>query len=220
MLDFDHDCDKIELQVGDQIVEINGEATQGITHTRAIELIQAGGNKVHLLLRAGQGLVPDHSESQLKTPSTWTTHVWLLGASWFLCMCCKLLSLTFIHTHDLSCCLSTLLFLFFSARLSVSTSLCSSSCRSELFFHPVLLHETRASIKASLLFLGLSLITLVNLRLLLLCAFDLYSKFRCCLFFFFFCKSLLDLFLFNSKHCLIISLISGGLILKQWVLEE
>uniref|UniRef100_A0A3B3W1Y1 Membrane-associated guanylate kinase, WW and PDZ domain-containing protein 3 n=1 Tax=Poecilia latipinna TaxID=48699 RepID=A0A3B3W1Y1_9TELE len=52
------------IHVGDQIVEINGEATQGITHTRAIELIQAGGNKVHLLLRPGQGLVPDHSESQ------------------------------------------------------------------------------------------------------------------------------------------------------------
>lgn len=44
-------------------MEINGEATQGITHTRAIELIQAGGHKVHLLLRPGQGLVPDHSES-------------------------------------------------------------------------------------------------------------------------------------------------------------
>lgn len=53
-------------QVGDQIVEINGEATQGITHTRAIELIQAGGNKVHLLLRPGQGLVPDHSEWPLR----------------------------------------------------------------------------------------------------------------------------------------------------------
>ncbi|KAM6925577.1 membrane-associated guanylate kinase, WW and PDZ domain-containing protein 3a [Xenentodon cancila] len=49
------------IHVGDQIVEINGEATQGITHTRAIELIQAGGSKVHLLLRPGQGLVPDHS---------------------------------------------------------------------------------------------------------------------------------------------------------------
>lgn len=49
-------------QVGDQIVEINGEPTQGITHTRAIELIQAGGNKVLLLLRPGLGLVPDHSE--------------------------------------------------------------------------------------------------------------------------------------------------------------
>ncbi|KAG5838290.1 hypothetical protein ANANG_G00222210 [Anguilla anguilla] len=49
------------VHVGDQIVEINGEPTQGITHTRAIELIQAGGNKVLLLLRPGLGLVPDHS---------------------------------------------------------------------------------------------------------------------------------------------------------------
>lgn len=52
----------ISSQVGDQIVEINGEPTQGITHTRAIELIQAGGNKVLLLLRPGLGLVPDHSK--------------------------------------------------------------------------------------------------------------------------------------------------------------
>uniref|UniRef100_A0A672Q1Y5 Membrane associated guanylate kinase, WW and PDZ domain containing 3 n=1 Tax=Sinocyclocheilus grahami TaxID=75366 RepID=A0A672Q1Y5_SINGR len=39
------------IHVGDQVVEINGEQTQGISHTRAIELIQAGGNKVLLLLR-------------------------------------------------------------------------------------------------------------------------------------------------------------------------
>ncbi|XP_056588783.1 membrane-associated guanylate kinase, WW and PDZ domain-containing protein 3a isoform X2 [Triplophysa dalaica] len=49
------------IHVGDQIVEINGEPTQGITHTRAIELIQAGGNKVLLLLRPGLGRVPDHN---------------------------------------------------------------------------------------------------------------------------------------------------------------
>lgn len=49
------------IHVGDQIVEINGEPTQGITHTRAIELIQAGGTKVLLLLRPGQGLIPDHN---------------------------------------------------------------------------------------------------------------------------------------------------------------
>ncbi|XP_066456159.1 membrane-associated guanylate kinase, WW and PDZ domain-containing protein 3 isoform X2 [Eleutherodactylus coqui] len=49
-------------QVGDQIVEINGEPTQGITHTRAIELIQAGGTKVLLLLRPGTGLIPDHDD--------------------------------------------------------------------------------------------------------------------------------------------------------------
>uniref|UniRef100_A0A8D3C733 Membrane-associated guanylate kinase, WW and PDZ domain-containing protein 3 n=1 Tax=Scophthalmus maximus TaxID=52904 RepID=A0A8D3C733_SCOMX len=55
------------IHVGDQIVEINGEATQGITHTRAIELIQAGGSRVHLLLRPGQGLVPDHSLNSSST---------------------------------------------------------------------------------------------------------------------------------------------------------
>ncbi|XP_029430105.1 membrane-associated guanylate kinase, WW and PDZ domain-containing protein 3 isoform X2 [Rhinatrema bivittatum] len=48
------------IHVGDQIVEINGEPTQGITHTRAIELIQAGGTKVLLLLRPGTGSIPDH----------------------------------------------------------------------------------------------------------------------------------------------------------------
>ncbi|KAM9342806.1 membrane-associated guanylate kinase, WW and PDZ domain-containing protein 3a isoform 2-T2 [Pholidichthys leucotaenia] len=58
------------IHVGDQIVEINGEVTQGITHTRAIELIQAGGNKVHLLLRPGQGLVPDHSSKEKVTIPT------------------------------------------------------------------------------------------------------------------------------------------------------
>ncbi|KAK6319087.1 hypothetical protein J4Q44_G00102980, partial [Coregonus suidteri] len=50
------------IHVGDQVVEINGEPTQGITHTRAIELIQAGGSKVLLLLRPGQGLVQDNSK--------------------------------------------------------------------------------------------------------------------------------------------------------------
>uniref|UniRef100_A0A3P9H664 Membrane-associated guanylate kinase, WW and PDZ domain-containing protein 3 n=1 Tax=Oryzias latipes TaxID=8090 RepID=A0A3P9H664_ORYLA len=55
------------IHVGDKIVEINGEPTQGITHTRAIELIQAGGNRVHLLLRPGQGRVPDHSLNSSST---------------------------------------------------------------------------------------------------------------------------------------------------------
>ena len=55
-------CVCVTSQVGDQIVEINGEPTHGITHTRAIELIQAGGSRVLLLLRPGLGLVPDSSE--------------------------------------------------------------------------------------------------------------------------------------------------------------
>ncbi|XP_006895766.1 PREDICTED: membrane-associated guanylate kinase, WW and PDZ domain-containing protein 3 isoform X1 [Elephantulus edwardii] len=58
------------IHVGDQIVEINGEPTQGITHTRAIELIQAGGNKVLLLLRPGTGLIPDHGDWDLTNPSS------------------------------------------------------------------------------------------------------------------------------------------------------
>ncbi|XP_078098119.1 membrane-associated guanylate kinase, WW and PDZ domain-containing protein 3-like isoform X2 [Mustelus asterias] len=47
------------IHVGDQIVEINGESTQGITHKRAIELIQAGGRRAHLVLKPGIGQVPD-----------------------------------------------------------------------------------------------------------------------------------------------------------------
>ncbi|KAM9320891.1 membrane-associated guanylate kinase, WW and PDZ domain-containing protein 3 [Gastrophryne carolinensis] len=60
------------IHVGDQIVEINGEPTQGITHTRAIELIQAGGTKVHLLLRPGTGLIPDHNDDSdsINSPPT------------------------------------------------------------------------------------------------------------------------------------------------------
>lgn len=58
------------IHVGDQIVEINGEPTQGITHTRAIELIQAGGSKVLLLLRPGLGLVPDHNVKDTTTGSS------------------------------------------------------------------------------------------------------------------------------------------------------
>ncbi|XP_061219045.1 membrane-associated guanylate kinase, WW and PDZ domain-containing protein 3 isoform X1 [Neopsephotus bourkii] len=58
------------VHVGDQIVEINGEPTQGITHTRAIELIQAGGNKVLLLLRPGTGLIPDHGDWDSSNPSS------------------------------------------------------------------------------------------------------------------------------------------------------
>lgn len=129
-------------------MEINGEATHGITHTRAIELIQAGGNKVHLLLRTGQGLVPDHSESQLKTMLSFTFSPLITLCNSHACVA---ISLTFsvFHTPNL--------FIFFafsvSAHLSVSTFLFSCSCRSELFFHTMLLHETRASIKASLLFL-------------------------------------------------------------------
>ncbi|XP_039972443.1 membrane-associated guanylate kinase, WW and PDZ domain-containing protein 3 isoform X1 [Xiphias gladius] len=54
------------IHVGDEIVEINGEPARGISHTRAIELIQAGGNKVVLLLRPGAGLAQDGSQHDPK----------------------------------------------------------------------------------------------------------------------------------------------------------
>uniref|UniRef100_A0A674MEH1 Membrane-associated guanylate kinase, WW and PDZ domain-containing protein 3 n=1 Tax=Takifugu rubripes TaxID=31033 RepID=A0A674MEH1_TAKRU len=50
------------IHVGDEIVEINGEPAHGISHTRAIELIQAGGSKVVLLLRPGAGLAQESSK--------------------------------------------------------------------------------------------------------------------------------------------------------------
>uniref|UniRef100_A0A8D0APX5 Membrane associated guanylate kinase, WW and PDZ domain containing 3b n=1 Tax=Sander lucioperca TaxID=283035 RepID=A0A8D0APX5_SANLU len=55
------------IHVGDEIVEINGEPARGISHTRAIEVIQAGGSKVVLLLRPGAGLAQDGSKYCIHT---------------------------------------------------------------------------------------------------------------------------------------------------------
>ncbi|XP_038553333.1 membrane-associated guanylate kinase, WW and PDZ domain-containing protein 3-like isoform X2 [Micropterus salmoides] len=62
------------IHVGDEIVEINGEAARGISHTRAIDLIQAGGNKVVLLLRPGAGLAQDGSSTTSSTVCYYTEH--------------------------------------------------------------------------------------------------------------------------------------------------
>ncbi|XP_031714722.1 membrane-associated guanylate kinase, WW and PDZ domain-containing protein 2a isoform X11 [Anarrhichthys ocellatus] len=48
------------MRVGDQIIEINGESTQNMTHARAIELIKSGGRRVRLLLKRGTGQVPEY----------------------------------------------------------------------------------------------------------------------------------------------------------------
>lgn len=52
------------FQVGDQIIEINGESTQSMTHARAIELIKSGGRRVRLLLKRGTGQVPEYGEAR------------------------------------------------------------------------------------------------------------------------------------------------------------
>ncbi|KAM8757466.1 membrane-associated guanylate kinase, WW and PDZ domain-containing protein 3 isoform 2-T2 [Acanthopagrus schlegelii] len=71
------------IHVGDEIVEINGEAARGISHTRAIELIQAGGNKVVLLLRPGAGLAQDSSQHDQKliSPTSYSGEVFLSDTS-------------------------------------------------------------------------------------------------------------------------------------------
>ncbi|XP_047192337.1 membrane-associated guanylate kinase, WW and PDZ domain-containing protein 2a isoform X12 [Scophthalmus maximus] len=48
------------MRVGDQIIEINGESTRDMTHSRAIELIKSGGRRVRLLLKRGTGQVPEY----------------------------------------------------------------------------------------------------------------------------------------------------------------
>ncbi|XP_045884991.1 membrane-associated guanylate kinase, WW and PDZ domain-containing protein 3 isoform X1 [Micropterus dolomieu] len=71
------------IHVGDEIVEINGEAARGISHTRAIDLIQAGGNKVVLLLRPGAGLAQDGSQRDQKliSPTNYSEDVFFSDTS-------------------------------------------------------------------------------------------------------------------------------------------
>ena len=50
-------------QVGDEILEINGETTKNMKHSRAIELIKNGGRRVRLFLKRGDGSVPEYGGS-------------------------------------------------------------------------------------------------------------------------------------------------------------
>lgn len=50
------------LQVSDQLVEINGDSTAGMTHSQAVEQIRKGGAWIHLVLKKGNGYVPDYGE--------------------------------------------------------------------------------------------------------------------------------------------------------------
>ncbi|KAK6304027.1 hypothetical protein J4Q44_G00264810 [Coregonus suidteri] len=51
-----------KIQVSDQMVEINGDSTTGMTHSQAIEQIRRGGHRIHLVLKKGNGYVPDYVE--------------------------------------------------------------------------------------------------------------------------------------------------------------
>uniref|UniRef100_A0AAQ5ZHR5 Membrane-associated guanylate kinase, WW and PDZ domain-containing protein 1 n=1 Tax=Amphiprion ocellaris TaxID=80972 RepID=A0AAQ5ZHR5_AMPOC len=52
-----------KMRVGDEILEINGESTKGMKHARAIELIKNGGRRAHLVLKRGDGSVPEYGGS-------------------------------------------------------------------------------------------------------------------------------------------------------------
>lgn len=54
----------IAVQVSDQLVEINGDSTAGMTHSQAVEQIRRGGHRIHLVLKRGNGYVPDYGENQ------------------------------------------------------------------------------------------------------------------------------------------------------------
>ncbi|TRY60432.1 hypothetical protein DNTS_027253, partial [Danionella cerebrum] len=48
------------LYVSDQLVEINGDSTAGMSHSQAVEQIRTGGNRIHLVFKRGNGYVPDY----------------------------------------------------------------------------------------------------------------------------------------------------------------
>lgn len=50
------------LQVSDQLVEINGNNTAGMSHSQAVEQIRTAGHKIHLVLKKGNGYVPDYGK--------------------------------------------------------------------------------------------------------------------------------------------------------------
>lgn len=43
-------------------MEINGDSTAGMTHSQAVEQIRRGGHRIHLVLKRGNGYVPDYGE--------------------------------------------------------------------------------------------------------------------------------------------------------------
>ncbi|XP_026187178.1 membrane-associated guanylate kinase, WW and PDZ domain-containing protein 2 [Mastacembelus armatus] len=59
-----------KMQVSDQLVEINGNSTAGMTHSQAVEHIRRGGHRIHLVLKRGNGYVPDYGhEHRITSPS-------------------------------------------------------------------------------------------------------------------------------------------------------
>ncbi|XP_051949853.1 membrane-associated guanylate kinase, WW and PDZ domain-containing protein 1-like isoform X1 [Xyrauchen texanus] len=61
-----------KITVGDEILEINGESTKNMKHSRAIELIKNGGRRARLVLKRGDGSVPEYDgPNDSYPPSPW-----------------------------------------------------------------------------------------------------------------------------------------------------
>ncbi|XP_056628870.1 membrane-associated guanylate kinase, WW and PDZ domain-containing protein 1 isoform X9 [Triplophysa dalaica] len=59
-----------KIRVGDEILEINGESTKNMNHSRAIELIKNGGRRARLVLKRGDGSVPEYDGPNDSYPSS------------------------------------------------------------------------------------------------------------------------------------------------------
>ncbi|XP_066554094.1 membrane-associated guanylate kinase, WW and PDZ domain-containing protein 1b isoform X4 [Amia ocellicauda] len=65
-----------KMRVGDEIMEINGESTKNMKHARAIELIKTGGRRVRMVLKRGDGSVPEYDASNDRnSPTTGSQNV-------------------------------------------------------------------------------------------------------------------------------------------------
>uniref|UniRef100_A0A3Q3S5T7 MAGI family member, X-linked a n=1 Tax=Mastacembelus armatus TaxID=205130 RepID=A0A3Q3S5T7_9TELE len=63
-----------KIQVSDQLVEINGDSTSGMTHSQAVEQIRRGGHRIHLILKKGNGYVPDYGPEEGALPPSSSSH--------------------------------------------------------------------------------------------------------------------------------------------------
>ncbi|XP_056319110.1 membrane-associated guanylate kinase, WW and PDZ domain-containing protein 1 [Danio aesculapii] len=59
-----------KIQVSDQLVEINGDSTAGMTHSQAVEQIRTGGSRIHLVFKRGNGYVPDYDRDHITAVSS------------------------------------------------------------------------------------------------------------------------------------------------------
>ncbi|KAJ8016791.1 hypothetical protein DPEC_G00011030 [Dallia pectoralis] len=59
-----------KIQVSDQLVEINGESTVGMSHSQAVQQIRRAGYRIHLVLKKGTGYVPDYGPEFRDTSSS------------------------------------------------------------------------------------------------------------------------------------------------------